>query len=150
MAGRLFSPGTPVSSTNKIDCHDIAEILLKVALINNIIPKHIDIQNVKYTSESIYIYSIILCANSLFCLLFSEQISSSKIIIGSTLTGDGRLNYLNTTYGSYLYDPVIIQAGVLIKMQCATTISGQYLEFIRSRFWDNFLSFCEMEVYGKQ
>jgi hypothetical protein len=28
-----FSPGTPVSSINKTDCHDIAEILLKVALI---------------------------------------------------------------------------------------------------------------------
>jgi hypothetical protein len=27
-----FSPGTPVSSTNKTDCHDIAELLLKVAL----------------------------------------------------------------------------------------------------------------------
>ena len=27
-----FSPGTPVSSTHKTDCHDIAEILLKVAL----------------------------------------------------------------------------------------------------------------------
>ena len=31
-AGRWFSPGPPVSSTNKTDCHDIAEILLKVAL----------------------------------------------------------------------------------------------------------------------
>jgi hypothetical protein len=30
--GRWFSPGTPVSSTNKTDCHDIIEILLKVAL----------------------------------------------------------------------------------------------------------------------
>ena len=29
---RLFSPSTPVSSTNKTDRHDIAEILLKVAL----------------------------------------------------------------------------------------------------------------------
>jgi hypothetical protein len=28
----LFSPGSPVSSTNKTDRHDIAEILLKVAL----------------------------------------------------------------------------------------------------------------------
>ena len=28
----MVSPGTPVSSTNKIDCHDITEILLKVAL----------------------------------------------------------------------------------------------------------------------
>jgi hypothetical protein len=27
-----FSPGTPVSSTNKTDCHDIIETLLKVVL----------------------------------------------------------------------------------------------------------------------
>ena len=27
-----FSPGIPVSSTNKTDCHDIAEILLKVSI----------------------------------------------------------------------------------------------------------------------
>jgi hypothetical protein len=32
MAGWWFSPGTLVSSTNKTDCHDVAEILLKVAL----------------------------------------------------------------------------------------------------------------------
>jgi hypothetical protein len=32
VTGRWFSPGTPVSSTNKTDCHDIIEILLKVAL----------------------------------------------------------------------------------------------------------------------
>ena len=31
-AGRWFSPGTPVSSTNKTDHRDITEILLKVAL----------------------------------------------------------------------------------------------------------------------
>ena len=31
-ADRWFSAGTPVSSTNKTDCHDIDEILLKVAL----------------------------------------------------------------------------------------------------------------------
>ena len=30
--GWWFSPGTPVSSTNKTDRHDIAKILLKVAL----------------------------------------------------------------------------------------------------------------------
>jgi hypothetical protein len=28
----VFSAGIPVSSTNKTDCHDITEILLKVAL----------------------------------------------------------------------------------------------------------------------
>jgi hypothetical protein len=30
--GRWFSPGLPVSSTNKTDHHDITEILLKVVL----------------------------------------------------------------------------------------------------------------------
>ena len=35
--GQWFSPGTPVSSTNKTDCHYITEILLKVAL-NTITP----------------------------------------------------------------------------------------------------------------
>ena len=33
----IFSPSTPVACTNNIDRHDIAEILLKVAL-NTIIP----------------------------------------------------------------------------------------------------------------
>ena len=32
MTGPWFSPGSPVSSTNKTDLHDITEILLKVAL----------------------------------------------------------------------------------------------------------------------
>jgi hypothetical protein len=32
VAGQWFSPGTPVSSTNKIDHYDITEILLIVAL----------------------------------------------------------------------------------------------------------------------
>jgi hypothetical protein len=32
MTGLWFSPGTLVSSTNKTDHHDIADILLKVAL----------------------------------------------------------------------------------------------------------------------
>jgi hypothetical protein len=32
VTGQWFSPSTAVSSTNKTDCHDITEILLKVAL----------------------------------------------------------------------------------------------------------------------
>jgi len=32
VTGRWFSLGIPVSSINKTDCHDIIEILLKVAL----------------------------------------------------------------------------------------------------------------------
>jgi endogenous inhibitor of DNA gyrase (YacG/DUF329 family) len=35
--GRWYSPGTPASSTNKTDHHDINEILLKVVL-NTILP----------------------------------------------------------------------------------------------------------------
>ena len=32
VAGQWFSPGTLVSTTNETDCHDMTEILLKVAL----------------------------------------------------------------------------------------------------------------------
>ena len=32
VAGRCFSPGTPVFFTNKTDCHDITKIMLRVAL----------------------------------------------------------------------------------------------------------------------
>jgi hypothetical protein len=32
VTGQWFSPGTPVSFTNKTDSHDIAEIFLKVVL----------------------------------------------------------------------------------------------------------------------
>ena len=32
VAGQRFSPGTPVSSIDKTDCHDMTEILSKVAL----------------------------------------------------------------------------------------------------------------------
>jgi hypothetical protein len=44
--GRWFSPGTPASSTTKTGRHDIAEILLKVALsTNNLIKSSIYIKN---------------------------------------------------------------------------------------------------------
>jgi hypothetical protein len=49
--GRWFSPGTPASSTTKTGRHDIAEILLKVALKHqksnhSIIPNISIIQNI--------------------------------------------------------------------------------------------------------
>jgi hypothetical protein len=44
--GRWFSPGPPVSSTNKTDRHDITEILLKVAL-----------STIKHTNKQIYFVS---------------------------------------------------------------------------------------------
>ena len=57
--GRWFSPGTPVSSTNKTDCHYLTEILLKVAL-STIKP----INCIFYTMTScfsfIYSYTVII------------------------------------------------------------------------------------------
>jgi hypothetical protein len=44
--GRWFSPGTPASFTTKIDRHDIAEILLKVAL------KHQNQKSINHRDET--------------------------------------------------------------------------------------------------
>jgi hypothetical protein len=54
-AGWWFSQGTPVSSTNKTDHHDITEILLKVALntITKAKPNLYFLQVIKYTTFSI-------------------------------------------------------------------------------------------------
>ena len=57
--GRWFCPGTPASSTTKTGCHDIAEILLKVALntirsINQLEPGH----KITFCVWLIYIYII--------------------------------------------------------------------------------------------
>ena len=49
----VFSPGTPVSSTNKTDCHDITQILLKVALST----KNPNLVTL-VTNSVIYVYSI--------------------------------------------------------------------------------------------
>jgi hypothetical protein len=61
---RWFSPGTPVSSTNKTDRHDITEILLKVALstINqtNSIPKW-GLRSSEHIATSVSWWLNILC-----------------------------------------------------------------------------------------
>jgi len=53
--GRWFLPGIPASSTTKIGHHDIAEILLKMALTTknqikseNIIVKHVILKVIQY------------------------------------------------------------------------------------------------------
>jgi hypothetical protein len=58
LTGRWFSPGTPVSSTNKSDRYDITEILLKVAL--NTINQSTYIWKFKtstYTIHILYLYA---------------------------------------------------------------------------------------------
>jgi hypothetical protein len=48
VAGRWFSPSTPVFSTNKTDRHDITEILLKVALNTITTTPHPSLQTIKH------------------------------------------------------------------------------------------------------
>jgi hypothetical protein len=55
--GRWFSPGTPVSSTTKTGRHEIAEILLKVALNKKKTQKN-QSNNSKPYSQQCYIPSI--------------------------------------------------------------------------------------------
>ena len=57
--GRRFSPGTPISSTNKTDRRDITEILLKVALntINQTKPVKFIVQDLrKYLNNDCMLY----------------------------------------------------------------------------------------------
>jgi hypothetical protein len=56
VTGRWFSPGIPVSSTNKIERHNITEILLKVAL-NTINPK---ILRIVCKEESLILISVMI------------------------------------------------------------------------------------------
>ena len=54
--GRWFSPGTPASSTTKTGRHDIAEILLRVALNTknqSILEQMCNVQNWKYDMNGV-------------------------------------------------------------------------------------------------
>jgi len=57
--GLWFSPGSPVSTTNKSDRHDIPDILLKVLLniINQIKPIYVD----AFSSDRFWILCFFLC-----------------------------------------------------------------------------------------
>jgi hypothetical protein len=83
--GRWFSPGTPASTTTKTGRHDIAEILLKVAL------KH------QKSIKSI-IYDLNRCLAIIFSL-FGFLASIDLLVIIDTVTGAcGRMRkpYLNS------------------------------------------------------
>ena len=61
---RWFSPGPPVSSTNKSDCHDITEILLKVAISTISLTLNPFALKIKYYTPSQGKWSILLCTPS--------------------------------------------------------------------------------------
>jgi hypothetical protein len=81
MAGRWFSPGTPVSSTNKTDCHNITEILLKVALsTTNLINTGTYMYlYVIATKTGTYVFVSIINLPFIFSDLYSACFKSSKI-----------------------------------------------------------------------
>jgi len=69
--GRWFVSGTPVSSTNKTDCHNITEILLKVAL---------------NTIKSLVVASLVLSTHSAFSLhvlviIFLKRTRKSLLLV---------------------------------------------------------------------
>jgi hypothetical protein len=64
--GRWFSPGTPASSTTKTGRHDIAEILLKVALSTNI---QIQIQ-ILFVIMAKVLLPPLIGSHSRFCLFY--------------------------------------------------------------------------------
>jgi hypothetical protein len=70
--GLWFSPGTLASrsSTTKTDCHDIAEILLKVALKYKKI-KYIILYAVLYTEERLY--AVLYTEERLYAVLYTEE-----------------------------------------------------------------------------
>ena len=80
---RGFSPGTPVSSTNKTDCHDIAEILLKVAL-NTIILTQLSHQCLPFcvSYEDRYIERIKLAYINCFSISYQYKHELLLKIIG--------------------------------------------------------------------
>ena len=68
--GRWFSPGTPASSTTKTGHHDIAEILLKVAL-NTKIQIQILIRFWNCSDNVVFFFFILLLCISYFILRIS-------------------------------------------------------------------------------
>jgi len=84
--GRWFSPGTPASSTTKTGRHDIAEILLKVALstINKSINQSIYLN--KFVTalcllQSIFKFTAILVVGSKDYSVTKHQLCEYKLIV---------------------------------------------------------------------
>jgi hypothetical protein len=92
ICGQWFSPGTPVSSTNKTDHHDITEVLLKVALntINKTTFKTTDLPQV---TEKLY--PIILEGGT--PRLSVIRTHNVIVVIGTDCMGDCKSNYSTIT-----------------------------------------------------
>ena len=80
VAGRWFSPGTPVSATNKTDCHNISRMLLKVVL-STIKPNH---QQTKYKNCMVSQISDYPVLVSIMLFLYTEIIE--EVVSSHTFT----------------------------------------------------------------
>ena len=84
--GRWFSPGTPVSTTNETDRHDITEILLIVALItinlNHFLRFYLPVDKLGFIS----IYSGVLCGY--IYTVWSSSIELLTLICESSIIHD--------------------------------------------------------------
>jgi hypothetical protein len=87
-AGRWFSPGTPVSSTNKTDCQDKTEILLKVPLntIN---------QNNLYCIFCTLLYLLYLYNRLIYylILILVNTITAGQLLCGGLFSTDSLSNW---------------------------------------------------------
>ena len=89
-ADQWFSTGTPVSSTNKCDHHDITEILLKVVL-NTITLTH---------SCSLFLWEIVLSRLLFFCFFLTFTIVMLLLLFfsGSSLFPENPFNLEFSVY----------------------------------------------------
>ena len=78
VAGRMFSPGSPVSSTNKTDLHNITEVFLKVAL--STITPYQRLHNFKAGRVSSSSYSASKTAISNSSIVFTLLINTNEMI----------------------------------------------------------------------
>jgi hypothetical protein len=77
--GRWFSPGTPASSTTKTGRHEIAEILLKVALNTKIQNQSIKSIRCTFCEVSIEFYST--STEAPFGQLIKQKVSKKLLVL---------------------------------------------------------------------
>jgi hypothetical protein len=114
--GRRFSPGTPVSSTNTTDSHDITETLLKVALIT-ITLTHRYVWGIMYTLLK-YINVKHHSSNSLYFIFLSFFIFSSHQIIDYLLLSFCTSFCLNHIKICVYHSTVLELNALLFKISC--------------------------------
>jgi len=85
-AGQWFSTGTQISSNNKTDCHDITEILLKVALNTITLTPSVFIFTCKAILTLMYIYKQQFFNETIFTLIeWYIQIENKNLFFSVTI-----------------------------------------------------------------